>query len=105
MGGSSLSDLFIESFLRNLRPTSQTTSIPSSSPSLIAAVDHRDGHDQQEEAFLQAVQAIVTPQESQLPSSFSSSSSGIVVGDDVDRSGSDADQRGAKFQSQRYESH
>ena len=104
MDGSSLSDLFIESFLRNLRPTSQTTSIPSSSPSLIAAVDHRDGHDQQEEAFLQAVQAIVTPQESQLPSS-SSSSSGIVVGDDVDRSGSDVDQRGAKFQSQRYESH
>ncbi len=72
---SSSSDGSIESLLKNLRITNNTTSVPSSSASSIyAGKRHIDDHEQ----FAQAVQAIVTSDESQLQSS----SSGIAIEDD-----------------------
>jgi hypothetical protein len=96
---SSSSDLSIESLLKNLRPTSNTTSIPSASSSMYAGKQQEDDHDQ----FAQAVQAIVTSDESQF---HSSSSSAIVIEDD-ERSHvtvSDDTNKGKTFYD-KYESH
>ena len=69
------SDVSIESLLKNLRITTNTGSIPSSSASSIYAGKRQtDDHEQ----FAQAVQAIITSDESQLQSS----SSGIAIEDD-----------------------
>ena len=73
---SSSSDLSIESLRKNLRPTSNTASIPSasSSSSIDAGKQREDDHAQ----FTQAVQAIVTSDEAQ----STASSSRIHIEDD-----------------------
>ncbi|CAF2111069.1 unnamed protein product [Rotaria magnacalcarata] len=95
---SSSSDLSIESLLKNLRTTSNTASIPSTTSSIYAGKQHKDDHDQ----FIQAVQAIVTSDESQLQSS----SSGIAIEDDERSHGTMSDDtHKGKFLFDKYESH
>jgi len=97
---SSSSDISIESLLKNLRPTSNTTSIPSASSSIYAVKQQEDDHEQ----FAQAVQAIVTSDESQFHSTVSSSSSAIVIEDDDRSHGTTSDNREKVFYD-RYSSH
>lgn len=95
---SSSSDLSIESLLKNLRTTSNTASIPSTASSIYAGKHQEDDHEQ----FVQAVQAIVTSEESQLHSS----SSGIAIEDDERSHGTMSDDtHKGKFFLDRYESH
>ncbi|CAM4878180.1 unnamed protein product [Rotaria socialis] len=95
---SSSSDLSIESLLKNLRTTSNTASIPSTTSSIYAGKQHEDDHEQ----FMQAVQAIVTSDESQLQSS----SSGIAIEDDERSHGTMSDDtHKGKFLFDKYESH
>ena len=95
---SSSSDLSIESLLKNLRPASNSASIPSTSPSIYAGKQEEDDHEQ----FAQAVQAIVTSDESQLQSS----SSGIAIEDDERSHGTTSDDMNrGKFLFDKYESH
>ncbi|CAF1185355.1 unnamed protein product [Adineta steineri] len=97
---SSSSDISIESLLKNLRMTNNTGSIPSSSASSVYAAGKRQTDDH--EQFAQAVQAIVSSDESQLQTS----SSGIAIEDD-ERSHetmSDDTNRG-RLLYERYESH
>ena len=98
---SSSSDLSIESLLKNLRPTSNTGSLPSTSSSMYAGRHKEDDHEQ----FVQAVQAIVTSDESQFQSP-SPSSSAIVIEDDERSHGtmSDDTNRGRGL-FDKYESH
>lgn len=95
---SSSSDISIESLLKNLRTTNNTASVPSASSSIYAGKHHENDHEQ----FAQAVQAIVTSDESQLQSS----SSGIAIEDD-DRSHGTAsdDTNKGRFLFDKYESH
>ena len=76
--GSSSSDLSIESLLKNLRTTSNPASIPSTSSSIYANKQNDDEH----ELFAQAVQAIITSDESQLQTSTSSA---VMLIDDHDK--------------------
>jgi hypothetical protein len=95
---SSSSDLSIESLLKNLRPTSNTASIPSTSSSIYAGKQQEDDHEQ----FVQAVQAIVTSDESQ----SQSSSSGIAIDDDERSHGAASDDTNkGKILFDKYESH
>ncbi|CAF3388493.1 unnamed protein product [Rotaria sp. Silwood1] len=95
---SSSSDISIESLLKNLRTTSNTASIPSTTSSIYAGKQHEDDHEQ----FVQAVQAIVTSDESQLQSS----SSGIAIEDDERSHGTMSDDTNKeKFLFDKYESH
>ena len=96
---SSSSDISIESLLKNLRITSNTTSIPSTSASSIyAGKQQEDDHEQ----FAQAVQAIITSDESQ----SQSSSSGIAIEDDERSHGTISDDTNkGKILLDRYESH
>ncbi|UJR35090.1 hypothetical protein I4U23_027865 [Adineta vaga] len=99
---SPISDVSIESLLKNLRLTNNTTSIPSSSASSIyAGKRQRDDHEQ----FVQAVQAIVTSDDSH---SQSSSSSGIAIEDD-DKShetmSDDTQKERERIHLDKYESH
>ena len=100
---SSSSDLSIESLLKNLRPTSNTASIPSASSSIYAGKQREDDHEQ----FAQAVQAIVTSDESQSQTSPSSASSSRIHIDDDQRShgntSDDINQEKTFFD--KYESH
>jgi len=95
---SSSSDLSIESLLKNLRTTSNTASIPSTSSSMYAGKQQEDDHEQ----FAQAVQAIITSDESQ----SQSSSSGIAIEDDERSHGTISDQTNkGNFLFDKYESH
>jgi hypothetical protein len=95
---SSSSDLSIESLLKNLRTTSNPASIPSTSSSIYAGKQREDDHEQ----FVQAVQAIVTSDESQLQSS----SSGIAIEDDEKSHETISDDINKdKFLFDKYESH
>ncbi|CAF1578036.1 unnamed protein product, partial [Adineta ricciae] len=72
---SPTSDVSIESLLKNLRMTNNTTSFPSSAASSVyTGKRQRDDHEQ----FVQAVQAIVSSDECQ----SQTSSSGIAIEDD-----------------------
>ena len=72
---SPTSDVSIESLLKNLRMTNNTTSVPSSAASSVyTGKRQRDDHEQ----FVQAVQAIVSSDECQ----SQTSSSGIAIEDD-----------------------
>jgi len=96
---SSSSDLSIESLLKNLRPTSNTGSIPSTTSSIYAGKHQEDDDHEQ---FVQAVQAIVTSDESQLQSS----SSGIAIEDDERSHGTVSDDMNkGKILFDKYESH
>ncbi|CAF4290494.1 unnamed protein product, partial [Rotaria sordida] len=78
--------------------TSNTASIPSTTSSIYAGKQHEDDHEQ----FVQAVQAIVTSDESQLQSS----SSGIAIEDDERSHGTMSDDTNkGKFLFDKYESH
>ena len=97
---SSSSYLSIESLLKNLRPTSNTASIPSASSSIYAGKQREDDHEQ----FAQAVQAIVTSDESQ--SQASPSSSRIHIEDDQRSHGNTSDDiNHEKIFFDKYESH
>ena len=100
---SSSSYLSIESLLKNLRPTSNTASIPSASSSIYAGKQREDDHEQ----FAQAVQAIVTSDESQSQASPSSaSSSRIHIEDDQRSHGNTSDDiNHEKTFFDKYESH
>ena len=96
--GSSSSDLSIDSLLKNLRTTSNTISIPSTSSSIYAGKQCEDDC----EIFAQAVQAIVTSDESQLQSS----SSGIAIEDEERSLGATSDDTNkGKFLFDKFESH
>lgn len=96
---SSSSYLSIESLLKNLRPTSNTASIPSTSSSIYAGKQREDDHEQ----FAQAVQAIVTSDESQ---SQASSSSRMHIEDDQRSHGNISDDiNHEKTFFDKYESH
>jgi hypothetical protein len=92
------SDLSIESLLKNLRTTNNTASIPSTSSSIYTGKQQEDDHEQ----FAQAVQAIITSDESQ----SQSSSSGIAIEDDERSHGTTSDDANrGKFLFDKYESH
>jgi hypothetical protein len=96
---SSSSDISIESLLKNLRTTNNTASIPSTSSSIIyTGKQQEDDHEQ----FAQAVQAIITSDESH----SQSSSSGIAIEDDEKSHGTTSDETNkGKFLFDKYESH
>lgn len=101
---SSSSDLSLESLLRNLKSNSNTTSLPSTSSSIAAGRHQEDEH----ELFVQAVQAIVTSDESQFHSNSSASSiTGEMRIDDDDGSQPSTSGRSQlnKYVFDRYESH
>jgi hypothetical protein len=97
----SSSDFSLDSLLRNLRTHSNTGSVPSTSPSILTSKQHEDDH----ERFAQAVQAIVTTDESQSQSSTSSTSGIAMRDDDRSRRSSYDDSNAGRVLFDKYESH